>query len=117
MIIVGGGAGDGELFEKGEVVGTAHIGFGTVGLQAGGQEFSQIVFFKDPAALARFKQNKFEFAANASAVIVTAGASKGASYNNGVAVFTHSTRGAMAEAALGSQKFNFVADPAPAKKK
>ena len=65
--IIGGGAGDGELFENGRVVGTAHIGMGSVGLQIGVQEFSQIVFFKDEAALARFKQNKFEFTAGVSA--------------------------------------------------
>jgi len=115
-LIVGGGAGDGELFENHKVIGAASIGFGSIGLQAGIQEFSQIVFFKDQAALDRFKQNKFEFEANASAVIVKAGASKGADYSHGVAVFTHSTGGAMAEAALGTQKFSFTPD-APAMKK
>jgi lipid-binding SYLF domain-containing protein len=114
--IFAGAHGAGELFEQGRVVGTASITLGTIGLQAGIQEFSQIVFFKDRAAFDRFKENKFEFAANASAVIVTAGASKGANYEGGVAVFTHSTRGAMAEAAIGSQKFQVHLDPAPATK-
>jgi lipid-binding SYLF domain-containing protein len=108
--IVGGGAGDGELFEKGKVVGTAHIGMGSVGLQIGVQEFSQIVFFKDAAALARFKQNKFEFAANASAVIVKTGGADAADYREGVVVFVKPTGGAMAELSLGTQKFNFKAD-------
>jgi lipid-binding SYLF domain-containing protein len=108
--IVGGGAGDGELFEKGKVVGTAHIGMGSVGLQIGVQEFSQIVFFKDPAALARFKQNKFEFAANASAVIVKTGGADAADYREGVVVFVKPTGGAMAELSLGTQKFNFKPD-------
>src|SRR5512135_172424 len=106
--IIGGGDGVGELLEKGKVVGTATITFGSVGLQAGAQEFSQIVFFKDAAALARFKENKFEFTANASAVIVKAGASAAADYRDGVAVFTHSSGGAMFEAALGTQKFKFT---------
>jgi lipid-binding SYLF domain-containing protein len=114
--IIGGGDGVGEVFEKGKLIGTASITFGTIGLQAGAQEFSQIVFFKDAAALARFKQNKFEFAANASAVIVKAGASGGADYREGVAVFTRSSGGAMFEAALGTQKFNFTAEAAPARK-
>ena len=108
--IVGGGAGDGELFEKGKVVGTAHIGMGSVGLQIGVQEFSQIVFFKDAAALARFKQNKFEFAANASAVIVKTGGADAADYREGVVVFVKPTGGAMAELSLGTQKFNFKPD-------
>jgi lipid-binding SYLF domain-containing protein len=114
--IVGGGGGDGELFEKGRVIGTASITLATIGLQVGVQEFSQLIFFKDQAALDRFKENKFEFTANASAVIVTAGASKGADYRDGVAVFTHSTAGAMAEIALGTQKFSFKRDGAAAKK-
>ena len=115
--ILGGGHGDGEVFEKGRVIGSASITLASVGLQIGLQEFSEIVFFKDQAALDRFKQNKFEFSANASAVIVTAGASKGADYSNGVAVFTHSTGGAMAEASLGTQKFSFKGEARPTKKK
>ena len=115
-LIIGGGDGVGEVYEKGKLIGTATITFGTIGLQAGAQEFSQIVFFKDAAALDRFKQNNFEFAANASAVIIKAGASGGADYTNGVAVFTRSTSGAMFEAALGTQKFSFTAEAAPAKK-
>jgi len=108
--IVGGGAGDGELYEKGKVAGYVHIGLGSVGLQIGVQEFSQIVFFKDPAALGRFKQNKFEFSANVSAVIIKTGAAGAADYRDGVAVFVKPTGGAMAEASLGTQKFNFTSD-------
>jgi lipid-binding SYLF domain-containing protein len=109
-LIVGGGAGDGELFEKGKVVGSVHVGMGSVGLQIGAQEFTQIVFFKDAAALARFKQNKFEFSANVSAVIVKTGGADAADYREGVAVFVKPTGGAMAEASLGTQKFNYKPD-------
>jgi lipid-binding SYLF domain-containing protein len=111
-LIFAGGHGDGELFEKGKVVGTASITMGSVGLQAGLQEFSEIVFFENAAALDRFKQNKFEFAAGVSAVIVTAGAAKSANYKDGVVVFIHPTAGAMAEVSIGGQKFNFKPDGA-----
>jgi lipid-binding SYLF domain-containing protein len=114
--IVGGGHGHGEVFEHGKTVGTASITIGTIGLQAGAQTFSQIIFFKDAAALDRFKKNKFEFTANASAVIAKAGASTNTDYRNGVAVFTRADEGVMAEAALGSQKFKFKSEAAPAKK-
>lgn len=114
--IFAGGVGDGELYEKGRVVGAASISMASVGLQAGMQEYTQIMFFKDQAALDRFKQNKFEFGANASAVALTAGASKGKNYTEGVVVFTHSTAGAMVEAAIGTQKFNFKPDGAAKKK-
>ncbi len=116
-LIFAGGDGSGEVYEKGGLVGTASITFGSVGLQVGAQEFSQIVFFKDGAALERFKQNKFEFTANVSAVIVKAGASAGADYRDGVAVFTRPRSGAMVEAALGTQKFKFSAEAAAAAKK
>ena len=110
--IFAGGHGDGELFEKGKAVGTASITMASVGLQVGIQEFSEIIFFENAAALDRFKQNKFEFAAGVSAVVVTAGAAKSANYNNGVVVFTHPTAGAMAEVSVGGQKFSFKADGA-----
>jgi lipid-binding SYLF domain-containing protein len=113
--IIGGGHGDGELFDKGQVVGVASITMGNVGLTAGAQEFSEILVFKDAAALERFKQNRFEFAASASAVIVKAGAAKEARYSDGVAVFVRPSRGAMAEASLGGQKFNVKLDVQPAK--
>jgi len=115
-LIVGGGHGGGEVYEKGKLIGTATVTMGTIGLQAGAQTFSQVVFFKDAGALDRFKQNKFEFTANASAVAAKAGASTNADYRNGVAVFTRSEQGVMAEAAIGSQKFKYTAESAAAKK-
>jgi len=116
-LIVGFGHGDGELFEKGRVVGVASISVGTVGLQAGAQEYAEIVFFENRAALDRFKQNKFEFAASASAVIVKAGAAASTNYRDGVAVFAEPSGGAMVEAAVGGQKFSYKADAKQPKKK
>jgi lipid-binding SYLF domain-containing protein len=108
--IVGGGAGDGELFEKGKVVGFVSVGFGSVGLQIGVQEFSEIIFFESQAALERFKQNKFEFAGGVSLVIVKAGGADAANYRDGVVVFAKPTGGAMAEASVGTQKFTYKSD-------
>lgn len=114
--ILGGGHGIAEVFEKGKVIGTATMTLVTVGLQAGAQEFSEIIFFQNQAALDRFKGGKFEFAASASAVVLKAGVSKDANYRDGVAVFAHPRGGIMAEAALGTQKFSFKPEPAAAKK-
>jgi len=116
--IVAGGHGDGEVFEKGSVVGTASITIATVGLQAGGEEFSEIIFFQNQGALDRFKQNRFEFSAGMSAVILKSGAAKNNNYRDGVAVFAQAHGGVMAELSLGTQKFSFKPDsaPAPAKK-
>ena len=114
--IIGAGHGGGEVHEKGRTIGTASVTLATVGLQVGAQEYSEIIFFQDQAALDRFKQNKFEFTANVSAVIVKSGAAKGHNYRDGVAVFVHPRGGAMAEVSLGTQKFSFTSESAGAKK-
>lgn len=106
-LIVGGGAGDGHVFERGRLIGTASVTQITVGLQAGVQEFSEVIFFQNKAALDRFTAGKFELSANASAVIAKAGASGTADYRDGVVVFTMAKEGAMVEAAVGGQKFSF----------
>jgi len=107
--IIGGGDGVGELHEGGKMVGTVTLSFLTVGLQAGAQDFSEIIFLNDKAVLDRLKSNKYEFAAGVSAVIVKSGASDSADYRDGVAVFTKPIGGAMLEASIGGQKFNFTA--------
>ena len=104
------------MFEKGKVIGTATMTLVTVGLQAGAQEFREIIFFQNQAALDRFKEGKFEFAASASAVSLKSGASKDAKYSDGVVVFAHPRGGAMVEAALGTQKFSYKPETGSAKK-
>jgi lipid-binding SYLF domain-containing protein len=68
----------------------------------------EIIFFKDKAALDAFKQGNFELNAQVSAVAVTKGASKDASYDHAVAVFTMPRKGLMAEATVGGQNFEFA---------
>lgn len=105
--IIGGGHGKGWVYAQGMLVGYARITQLTIGAQIGGQSYSEIIFFKDSGALEQFKTGNLAFAAQATAVIATEGASKDYSYNNGVAVFTMPKAGAMAEASIGGQKFNF----------
>ena len=106
-LIVGGAGGDGHVFERGKMIGTASVTQLTVGLQAGVQEFSEVIFFQDKAALDRFTSDKFEFSANASAVVAKSGASGSSDYRDGVVVFTLAKEGVMLEAAVGGQKFKF----------
>ncbi|MEZ4791929.1 MAG: hypothetical protein R2783_00170 [Gelidibacter sp.] len=56
----------------------------------------------------RFKEGKFEFSAEASAVIADEGASKNANYNDGVMVFALPKAGLMADASVGGQKFSYM---------
>lgn len=104
---VGGSYGRGVVFERGEPVGTTSSMQGTVGLQIGVQNFSQIIFFQDEAALRTFQRGNFEFSAQATAVAATAGAAKTTSYEKGVAVFIMAKGGLMAEASVGGQKFTY----------
>ena len=115
--IVGVGDAQGEVYEKHKLIGTASMTFTTIGLQAGAQEYSEIVFFQNADAVGRFKENKFEFTANASAVIVKHGAADASNYTDGVVAFAHPKGGAMVEAAVGTQKFKFTAAKPAAKKK
>lgn len=105
---VGGAYGRGVVYEQNQQIGYADVTQGSVGLQAGGQTYSELVVFQNKAAMERFKKNPVDFAANASAIIATTGASANARFVDGVAVFVRPTAGAMAEAAVGGQRVTYV---------
>ena len=105
--IIGGAHGAGLVYEKGKIVGRSKLSQGTIGLQAGGESYSEIIFFKDKAALDALKERKLKLAAKASAVAVTAGAAATADYSQGVAIFTMTKGGLMLQAAVGGQEITF----------
>jgi lipid-binding SYLF domain-containing protein len=111
--IVGGAGGNGVVYERGasgtKIIGYSTLSQGSIGLQAGGQVFSEIIFFQTDAALNSFKKGTTEFAGTASAVAASAGASVNAAYENGVAVFTAGESGLMLQASIGGQGFSFDA--------
>lgn len=125
---IGGAYGKGQVYRGGKVTGTTSLIKVTIGWQAGGQAFSEIIFFEDKRAYDDFISGNFEFDATASAVAITAGAqakagSEGATagasagpatgaqaktnYRKGMAIFIHAKGGLMYEAAIGGQKFSF----------
>jgi lipid-binding SYLF domain-containing protein len=106
-LVVGGARGKGVVYEKERVTGRATMTQASIGAQAGGQTFSEIIFFENSSSLNDFKGGKFELSAEASAVAAAAGASKAANYKKGVAVFTLSKKGLMVQASIGGQKFKF----------
>lgn len=125
---VGGAHGKGRVYAGDKHVGNTSMTQITVGLQLGGQAYSQIIFFEDKRAFDEFTGGNFEFGAQATAVAITAGASAqagttgpsaGAStsqhdsttagkYSKGMAVFTVAKGGLMYEASIGGQKFNYT---------
>ena len=126
--VIGAAYGKGRVYRRGSVTGTTSMFKGTIGFQAGGQAFSQMIFFQDRRAYEEFTSGSFEFDASASAVAITAGlqaqagttgATAGASagpatgeharrgYTKGMAVFIHAKGGLMYEASIGGQRFDF----------
>ena len=105
---IGGAAGNGIVFQNGAPIGSAKMKQLSIGFQLGGQAYREVIFFENEAALERFKQDNFEFAAQASAVAATKGASANVKYRDGVMVFTQEKKGLMYEASIGGQKFSYA---------
>jgi lipid-binding SYLF domain-containing protein len=124
---VGGAFGTGCVFQGGKQVGEAKLSQVSVGWQAGGQAYTEIVFLQDQRAFTEFTSGDFTFGAGVGAIAITAaagaqastsGSSAGASggkkdaatagqFQKGFAVFTIAKGGAMYEAALQGQKFSY----------
>ena len=104
---IGGAAGNGVAYEQNKMVGMAKLSQVSIGFQAGGQAYREVIFFESKNEMDRFKESRFEFSAQASAVAVTEGASANVKYTDGVMVFTMQKGGLMYEASVGGQKFKF----------
>jgi len=102
-------SGNGIVYERGVMIGKAKMSQVSVGFQLGGQAYRELIFFENQESLDRFKKNKFEFSAQASAVAAKAGASANAQYRDGVMIYTQQKGGLMYEASVGGQKFKFTA--------
>ena len=57
---VGGAHGKGYVYEGGKLIGTSSLTQVTIGLQLGGQAYSEVVFLKDAAAMESFKRGKLK---------------------------------------------------------
>ena len=106
---IGGARGKGLVYEQGRLVGKTTLTQVTVGFQFGGQEFSEVIFFKDKTAFDDFTRGNFEMGAQISAVALKTGSSGALAYNAGVAVVTATKAGLMYEATVGGQKFDYEA--------
>lgn len=104
---IGGAVGNGIVYEGGDIIGKAKLTQLSIGFQFGGQAYREVIFFETKADLDRFKENKIEFSAQASAVAATVGASANVKYKDGVMIFTQQKGGLMYEASVGGQKFNY----------
>lgn len=104
---IGGAHGSGVVYANHQIDGKSKITQITIGLQLGGQAYSEVVFFETEADLDHLREGNVEFAAQASAIAVEARAAADASYEKGVAVFTMGKGGLMLEASIGGQKLSY----------
>ena len=125
--VIGGAYGKGRVYAGGKHIGDTDMTQATIGFQAGGTGFSQVIFFQDKRALDEFTSGNFEFGAEAQATALTASAGASANtggssatasggknnastigeYNKGMATFTITKGGLMYEASVGGQKFSY----------
>jgi lipid-binding SYLF domain-containing protein len=126
---IGASRGRGQVYVNGQMTGFSTMTEVSIGLQAGGQTYHQIIFFQNREAYDRFTGGTFEFDASAQAVAVTASAEAGAGttgarttagagrpntaagggYNNGMQIFTLAEGGLMYKATIAGQRYNFSA--------
>jgi lipid-binding SYLF domain-containing protein len=128
-VVVGAAYGEGRVYEQKKYVGDTKMGQASVGFQIGASGFSQVIFFEDKRAFEEFTGDSFEFGAEMSAVALTAAANvsgktggssatasggknnataKGPGYHKGMATYTITKGGAMVEASVSGQAFNFT---------
>jgi lipid-binding SYLF domain-containing protein len=125
---VGGAYGKGRVYKQGKYIGDTSMTQATIGLQLGGEAYSEMILFEDERALKQFTNGNFEFGADVQATAITAsagakadttGSSAGASggqknaktaggFHKGIATFTVAKGGLMYEASVGGQKFSYT---------
>jgi lipid-binding SYLF domain-containing protein len=128
-LLVGGARGKGHVYVHDRLVGDTTMTRLSIGFQAGGQAYSEIIFFEGKRDLDEFESGKFEFNAGASAIAITASASASigtdrfssqasreptdattnGNYQTGMAVFTIAKGGLMYAADIAGEKFSYKA--------
>jgi lipid-binding SYLF domain-containing protein len=126
-LVVGGARGKGHVYVHDRLVGDTTMTQLSIGFQAGGEAYSEIIFFQDKRDLDEFESGKFEFSATARATAITASASASVGtdrssseasgsatnavtngdYQTGMAVFTIAKGGLMYAANIAGEKFSY----------
>ena len=104
---IGGGYGQGEVYQQGKRVGYANLTQANVGASIGGQTCSELIVFKTPDAMQRFQAGQFTLTADASVAAAKAGAAADVKWANDVTVFINVKGGLMTQASVGGEKFDY----------
>jgi lipid-binding SYLF domain-containing protein len=105
---IGGASGQGVVYQNGRPIGTVKLTQVSVGLDLGGQTYSELIVLQDDKALNRITNDSLEFGAQTHATFVKAGAAAATQFDNGVAVFLLPKGGLEVGAAVSGQKFHFI---------
>ncbi|MFD0977135.1 lipid-binding SYLF domain-containing protein [Salinimicrobium gaetbulicola] len=105
--ILGGAAGNGVVFENGQVVGFSELRQVDVGFQFGGQAFRELIIFRTQSALDKFKKGNFSFEGSASAVVWDKGKGESIQFKDGIGVALMPKAGAMVGISIGGQEFDY----------
>ena len=99
--------GTGLVIRADEVIGRCSLKTLDLGPQAGGSRFSQIIFFRDAAALDEFAKGRLEFSGKAGVSVVSLDATATPAHLPDVAIITMNRFGLIAQAAAGPTKFDY----------
>jgi len=105
---IGGAAGHGVVYEGGKKIGTVKLAAGSIGIQAGGDTYGELIIFQDAKSFNRVLNDSLEFGADASATLVKAGAAGASNFSNGTQVYIMPKGGLKAGVSLNGQKFHFT---------
>lgn len=108
-LIIGALTGDGVLRVGDDSVGYYNATAVTFGFQAGGQAFSQVLMFLEPAALEKFQNSKgFEVGVDASVAVLSAGETINvdtSTIEDPIVAFVFGESGLMAAATIDGTKY------------
>lgn len=107
-LLVGGEYGRGVVIRNGNVIGYASLKSASVGLQAGGQTFDELILFQDSAALDRMINQGLSFTGQAEGTMLKTGAAEQVAFRDGIAVLIKPIGGLMANISIGGQSISFV---------
>ena len=105
--IAGGASGAGILYEQGRPTGNVTISAASFGAQAGAQTFGELIVLHNQNDVNKLKNGSFDLGANASAVVLKAGAGAASGTARGTTVFVMPKGGAMVDISVAGQQVKF----------
>lgn len=107
--IAGAQGGVGVVYRHDVPIGYATISGGSIGFQAGGQRYAELMIFRTAEAFERMRGGDFDLSAGLTATALQEGSARQARFEDGVAVIISDESGLMAGASVGGETVTFTA--------